>query len=308
MTIHTTLLYGDAGTGKSTAAIKSSILAGQQIRFLALENNAIVAAERVRREMPDLLEGQLVISQPERDKMEIGNFVKNVGLSLNKTLKDLKTEPDIKKKNYKHFHKSLQMLASFKDYQTGQSYGSIETWGDETTLVIDGLTRLSEIIVAHNIGGKLALNQSDFGVSQGLLKSTIRLITENIKCNLIIIAHPKSETTAHGSSETGSKIYPSTLGVALDNWTTTAFSDVIWASRKAGAAFTWNNDHKRAITRAGVLKISDNMKQDFAQMFTKEQMAEWKTIVPEEGVLVADTVAVAEVSTGVGRAIPNKWK
>lgn len=261
------LLYGPAGVGK-TVSLYSLLKAGQKVRFLGLEANAFngmkYAKELFLAGGGKLNPGDLSIARPSKPKRGLAEFASAVEGATKKALKVQRSEVDLKKKDYDGFSNTVAITANFTDEETGESLGSAEDWGKDTTLVIDGLTALSELIIQHNIGGKIAIDQGEWGISQGYLKNFLRLLTDQLQCNLVLIAHPKKEVDEVGG---GKKIYPASLGNAMDNWLPTIFTDVIYASRKEGK-YTWSTDHRQAVTRATYLPVKESMPANFKEFFT----------------------------------------
>lgn len=260
------LLYGQAGTGK-TVSILTLLKAGQKIRFQGLESNAFngmqFAKDKWLAEGHKIPEGALAIAKPLQPKRSLADLIKTTDMAVKTPLKTQRAAIDAKKGDYTGFLNAVKSVNNFIDAETGVDYGSSEDWGDDTTLVIDGLTMLSEMIMAHNIGGKVAINQAEWGVAQVVLKNFLRLLTEQLRCNIILVAHPKKETDL---AVGGTKIYPASLGAAMDNWLSTIFTDVVYASHKNGK-FVWSTDHPQAVTRATYLPMAKELPQDFNQFF-----------------------------------------
>lgn len=257
-----TLVNGESGTGK-TYSIATLLACGQKVRFLAAENNALsgiyagVAAYKGTRS-----ESDLAIMVPKRQKSSIADLAKLADKSLTIPVSTQLTQVDPNRKNYDRYLNVLKGLAEFQG-EDGKSYGSIDSWGLDTTLVVDGLTIICEAIQQAMIGSKLGTTQPEFYAMQNTLQTFLRTLTEDLECNLVLIAHPDKDIDAVSGKQT---IYPANIGKALNNKVPSMFTDVVWAFRK-GKDFLWSTDHPQAVTRASNLPIAAEMKQDFALFF-----------------------------------------
>jgi hypothetical protein len=259
------LVFGDSGTGK-TVSIATLIKAGQKVRFLAAENNAIAGIDMgVKLLKANPTEGQLAVMIPERPKRNVAALLTQSEKFLTVPLEAQFKTADPNRKTYTRYLSVLKGLAKFQDTRNGVEYGDIGSWGSDTTLVVDGLTIICEAIKSAVIGGKLAVSQPEWGVMQNQLMDLIRMLTEDTECNLVLLAHPVKETDPVLGVQ---RIYPANLGQALNTLIPTAFTDVIWSERK-GTTFTWNTDHKQAVTRTTHLPIKDSLPQDYSQFFPK---------------------------------------
>lgn len=265
------LIYGEAGTGK-TFSIKTLLAAGQNVRFLAAENNAIsgieIAVKEYLKEVaakkaPALADGQFAMMVPDRPKKKLTDLVAQQTKFVQIPLEGQFKTADVNRKNYTRYLEILKATTAFVDSKTGVNYGSIDSWGKDTTLVVDGLTIICEAIKAATVGAKLAVSQPEWGVMQGTLMEFIRFLTEDLECNLVLLAHPTKEVDPVLGVQ---RIYPASLGQALNNLLPTAFTDVVWSYRK-GKDFLWSTDHKQAVTRQTVLPLAESMPQDYKQCF-----------------------------------------
>lgn len=254
------LIYGDTGTGK-TCSIATLLLAGQKVRFLAAENNAISG---IKAGIPiwkaEKFAENLAIMVPDRPKMDINKLLKIQEKFIVTPLETQMKSVDPNRKDYTRYISVLKGLADFKD-ENGVSLGTLDQWEEDVTLVVDGLTIICEAIRQAVIGGKLATSQPEWGIMQAQLMALIRLLTEDTKCNIILLAHPVKEIDPILGIQ---RIYPANLGQALNPLIPTCFTDVIWADRK-GTKFTWVTDHKQAVTRTSHLPISAELTQDYRQ-------------------------------------------
>jgi hypothetical protein len=260
------LVYGEAGTGK-TFSVRTLLDAGQKVRFLAAENNAIsgieVALERWKKDNPkaELTTDMFALMIPERPKKKLADLVKSQTKFVEIPLETQFKAVDPERKKYTRYLEVLRSTVAFTDTATGTALGSVDDWGNDTTLVVDSLTIICEAIMQSVIGGKLATSQPEWGVAQKTLVEFIRLLTEDLKCNLVILGHPTKEIDPVLGVQ---RIYPSSVGQALNNLLPSFFTEVVWSYR-SGKDFVWSTDHKQAVTRQTVLPLAEKMQQDYKQ-------------------------------------------
>jgi hypothetical protein len=259
-----TVIYGDSGVGK-TVCVATLLLAGQKVRFLGAENNAIPGIKKgVEIWKAGAHVENLAIMIPDRPKRNSAALLRSMENFLKVPLETQMKQADPNRKDYTRYLSVLKGLTDFKD-EAGASLGAVDSWDESTTFVIDGLTIICEAIRQAVIGGKLTTSQPEWGVMQAQLMDLIRMLTEDTRCNIVLLAHPTKEIDPILGVQ---RIYPANLGQALNPIIPTAFTDVIWAERK-GTDFSWNTDHKTAVCRTTHLPIKDKLPQDFRQFFPK---------------------------------------
>ena len=257
------LLYGETGTGKTTCT-RTLIDAGFEVRFLAAESNAISGITNALEQWEKtkgkkVPEGQFGMMIPARPKKRLADMVKSQGDFIGKSLESQLKAADPKRKDYTRYLEVLKSTVQFVDNRSAKDYGSVDDWGEDTVLVVDGLTIICEAIQQSVLGGKLATSQPEWGVMQKLLVEFLRQLTEDIGCNLVILAHPNKEIDPLLGAQ---KIYPSSIGQALNNLLPTFFTEVVYSVREKGK-FYWCTDHRLAVTRTTVLPIVEKLEQDF---------------------------------------------
>lgn len=257
------LVYGDSGTGK-TVSIASLLNVDQKVRFLAAENNAIagIKAGLPIWKVPADKAKNLAVMVPDRPKRNAASLLAATKKLVDTPLDTLMKAVDPNKKDFTRYLNVLKGLVEFKG-EDGQTHGSLDDWQEDTTFVVDGLTIICEAIMQSVIGGKLTVSQPEWGVAQNQLMALIRMLTEDTRCNIVLLAHPTKEIDEVFST---TRIYPSNLGKALNSLIPTAFTDVVFAYRK-GKDFRWSTDHNQAVTRTSHLPISSELMQDYKQFF-----------------------------------------
>lgn len=144
--------------------------------------------------------------------------------------------PDPNKAKFDLWENILATLAAFTDQRTGEMLGSVDEWGNDYCLVIDGMTGLGRAIMSRVIGSKPIRSPQDWGVAQDQLEAFLQILTTQCRCWVVLLAHVERETDQILG---GSKISVQTLGKALPPKVPSMFSDVIMAVRQ-GQKWTWD--------------------------------------------------------------------
>lgn len=259
------LIYGEAGVGK-TYSIHTLLNAGQKVRFLAAENNAISGIKIAMKEHhPEITPEQFGLMIPARPKRTMADLVKAQTMFVQLPLESQFKSVDPNKKNFTRYLEVLKATVDFQDTATGTKYGCIDDWGEDVTLAVDSMTIICEAIISATIGGKLTMSLPEWGTVQKVLVEFLRQLTEDLKCNLVILGHPVKEIDPIAGTQ---RVYPANLGQALNNLLPTIFTDVMYAERKK-KEFTWSTMHPLAVTRTTHIPIAEKMPQDFMQFFKK---------------------------------------
>jgi hypothetical protein len=129
---------------------------------------------------------------------------------------------------------AMKMLDRWKTPE--EDLGIPATWGEDAILVIDSLTRLSDM--AMNWGSFLAPSGSDgkkdgravYGEAQRIVEAILSLITsESFNTNVIVLAHVKYVERPDGTT----KGYPIGPGSALGPVIPSYFETVLLAERSS---------------------------------------------------------------------------
>lgn len=199
------LLLGDSGSGK-TGSLASLVKAGYKLWIVDLDNGLDI--------LPDLLGKknellQLVNFQTLTDKMKprAGRLIPVKATVWPRTLAMLMDWKDEAPEGYDE---------KVSGKWTSPSLGNINTWGPEDILVIDSLSFLSNAALNYilMLNGRVgqAPHQSDWYQGQQLIEGLLQqLYDENVKCNVIVMAH----VTYLGEDNGPQRGYPNTLGKAL---------------------------------------------------------------------------------------------
>jgi len=259
------LLMGPAGTGK-THSIATAVRAGVEVFYLGLEPGleSLIGAFTDKGEaIPENLHWHQVESQKASFTELISNATKVNTMSLD-TLAKL---ADPNRSKYDQFTKILMALNDFKCDRTGESFGCTDTWTPKRMLVMDGMAGLCRAAMGLVVGGKAVSNQSDWGIAQKQVETLLFMLTNQLKCHFVMIAHVERETDAVLG---GTKIMVSTLGKALGPKLPPMFSDVILTVRE-GNKWSWDTGSALADVKTRNLEVKQGLPADFGQILKKWQ-------------------------------------
>lgn len=194
---------------------------------------------------------------------EMAGSVKQVNTLSYEALKNTR---DPQRNKYDQFE---QFLRNFLDVTTddGEKLGSVDEWGTDTALAIDGLTGEGVAAMAAVIGGKMDKDQKDWGLAQNMVENTTRRLCDACRCHFILLAHVEREPDPLGGT---AKITVSTLGAKLAPKIPPMFSDAVMSVR-LGREFFWDTEDPRADLKTRNLPISPKIKPDFGQIIRKWQ-------------------------------------
>ena len=178
----------------------------------------------------------------------------------------LKRVSDPNRGKYDQFEQFLRNFAKPRD-DSGTEFPSVDLWGTDRVIALDGLTGLGVSALAAVIGGKVDRDQKDWGLAQNLVEGTVRRLCDACRCHFVLLSHIEREPDPLGGP---SKITVSTLGRALAPKIPAMFSDVA-LSQRVKAEFTWNTADPAADLKARNLPIAEKIPQNFATILKKWQ-------------------------------------
>lgn len=178
----------------------------------------------------------------------------------------LKKVSDPNRAKYDQFENFLRNFNAPAD-DAGEVFPSVDKWGTNRVIAIDGLTGLGVSAMAAVIGGKVDRDQKDWGLAQNLVEGTVRRLCDACRCHFVLLAHVEREPDPLGGP---SKVTVSTLGAKLAPKIPAMFSDVALAQRMK-AEFTWNTADPQADLKARNLPIAEKIPQDFGVILRKWQ-------------------------------------
>lgn len=259
------LLEGGSGTGK-TYAIATLVEAGLEVAFLATEQGYETLygywADKGKPVPPNLFVHEVAGPAAGFDTMAAAAQMVNA-----LTYEALIKQTDNNRNKYDQLVKLLTALNQFTDQRTGRNLGSVDSWGTNRALVIDGMTGLSNCAMNLFVGGRIAIDQKDWGLGQRNLENLLRKLTA-CRCHFVLIGHVERELMADG----GSKLTIGTLGKALAPKIPAMFSDVILAKREAnaqGMAWYWDTADPAADLKTRNLAYSAKLPPDFRPIIEK---------------------------------------
>lgn len=259
------LLMGPSGTGK-THSIGSLVDTGVEVHFLAFEAGVESLlgywTDRGKPVPPNLHINTVKPASAGWSEMaDQARFVNTLSYDA------LKKQTDPNRSKYDQFEKFLRTFNDVQEDGTDKKYGSIDGWGTDKCLVIDGLTGLGDAAMKAVIGGKADRDMKDWGLAQNLMENFLRRLTSDCRCHVVILAHVERETDAILG---GVKITVSTLGAKLAPKLPPMFSDVILAVRNVDKWF-WDTANPQADLKTRNLPISSTNRPDFKQILDKWQ-------------------------------------
>lgn len=204
------LLIGDSGAGK-TGSLASLASAGYNVRVVDLDNGLDVLAN--------------VLSDPKggysKDALERVSYCTITDPMKQSGGKLIPVKATV-------WHR-LAKLLNGEDKWGEEDLGPVIKWTDKDVLVIDSLTTASKAALnfALSLNNRLGQRpqQSDWGEGQGYVEGLLQtLFDENVKCNVVVIAHITYAEESRGGPQHG---YPKSLGKALNSVIGTYFNSML---------------------------------------------------------------------------------
>jgi hypothetical protein len=198
------LYLGSPGSGK-TGSLTSLVKAGYKLRIYDFDNLLGSLIQFARRECPDKLDN--VMAQTFTDKMKGTSVPVMMVGGYAKVLPFTDGQPTA-------FINGLTQLNHWKT--DTEDLGSPSTWGQDTFVIIDSLTSMSESAFRYaqalNPGGKET--QVYYFTAQQLIKNVISLLTsKDFDTNVLVLAHIDYSQNEQGLQ----KGFPRTIGSALNS-------------------------------------------------------------------------------------------
>jgi hypothetical protein len=166
------------------------------------------------------------------------------------------------------FEQLLRQLTNFDDQRTGTKHGSVDKWGPDKCIMIDGLTGIGEFVMSMVAGKKPVKSLADWGVAQDAVLRLIHMLCDGCRCHFVLLAHVERETDQVMG---GVKVTVSTLGKALPPKIPPKFSDVILSVRE-GTKWSWSTANVLCDLKTRNLPVADNQPPDFRRIIDK-----WKS-------------------------------
>ena len=164
------------------------------------------------------------------------------------------------------FIRLLGSLEHFTDDRTGEDLGSVESWGNDTILVIETLTALTDAMDRLQCGLRPIRSLPDWQIIQNHIMRLLNMLAQ-LQCHVIMTGHWEKEL----NEVTGRMdITLSTAGKKLAPKISRFWSDMI-LSKREGTTFTWSTTMAGADLKTRHLEFADNITPDYSKM-----LANWK--------------------------------
>jgi hypothetical protein len=163
------------------------------------------------------------------------------------------------------YWKILKACANFTDSQTGEAFGGLETFPTESLFIMDSLSETSNAALKMQTGSRPTASQPDYLVAQNNLLNFLRLLTQGIKCSVIVTAHVDRLTDELNG---GTRITTKSVGKALASDIPQLFSDVILTTR-IGTEWTWDTANAQADLKTRNLPVQSKLKPDFGPLLDR---------------------------------------
>lgn len=261
------LLEGEGGTGK-THAIGTLVDAGVEVFYLAIESGlesliGYWTDIRPDNPKPRPVPANLHWHKIEAPKLSYKDFADQIVRVNTLALDTLAKSMDPNRHMHNLWENVSRSMFDFVDDRTGQHYGSVDDWGPERAIVIDGLTGLCKAAMSCVCGSRPVWNLGDYQVGQKQVEGFLRLTCDHTKCWFILIAHVEKEIDLLNGGQT---IGVSAIGSKLAPLVPPMFSDVIYCTRE-GTRWNWNTARTGVATKARNLPWQDNLPADFRLIY-----------------------------------------
>ena len=264
MKLPNVLLYGDSGTGKTTA-ILSLIECGITPFVQITESNALPVVNQAK--CPDLHYQHI-----KTGASSWGSFrdsLKQVNLLSNDALQKM---AGIDKQKYNQILDMVGALSNFKCDRCGEEFGDVSEFDDTKAVVVDSLSGLNSLALGNAVGGKPILTQPDWGVCMRSELMLIQMLTQIPQAMFVLIAHVAMER-----DEVSGRILrmPKALGTKNAPELPQLFTDVIRSMRE-GTKFTWSTIEADSVARAAHIPLAAGQTPTFHAMMKK-----WREVKEE---------------------------
>ena len=271
----TCLIYGRNGSGKSVGGM--SLLKNPKLKLhvLALDANAAYGIEdaiHIHKITP--VAGQLIICQP---KMSVADAKASFKAVMTGTsARGQKTPKELIKARHDSLINAFDNFVGI-DYATGEEVtcGSVYDWGNDTVLIIDGLSTVTEIIedyerikLRNPNDIEAAVNGWDFTRNvQDKVNQFAEFLTNPtmISCHVLMYGHEKRTVHDVTKEERITFCLAGQKGVSMfmGKFATILYAECI-TTLKDGKLYYWNN--LKGGTDAVARGIPKSNKLDFAKL------------------------------------------
>lgn len=259
------LLVGDSGTGK-THVIRTLLGSGVQPFVLATEPGFRTLAPCDNAQcsicVPTRNEPPIPYAYVSPQSGGIDLLIEQAVAIATKNQEALcKIYDPRRRQDFNQYGEFLALLKNPVDSE-GRAWSPVTTWNTDRCLVVDAITELGPMAMDLYCGRRPLYDKPDYQIAQKLILNTIKLLTCQIRCHVIILAH---SGVGENEREQGNKLTVSMIGRKLAPELPRLFDDMVWAERQE-ATFTWNTIPFGAVSKARNLPLKAGLKPDFKQV------------------------------------------
>jgi hypothetical protein len=193
---------------------------------------------------------------------ESRNYIKLASVSSYESLLKL-TDP-----NRQKYTQLLELYSTCADFICDgctNSFGSIDDFGEDKVVALDGLTGLTKAAKMMWLGARPVIGKNDYQPIQSFIEGFLELLWAGTKCSAILIAHTdRRENELTGVSE----ITISTAGPALVRKLVVKPDEIITTERDERGQYVWNTlSTGNTVNKYRRLVEAPNLAPDFRQIF-----------------------------------------
>lgn len=254
MAKYNVLICGPIGTGKTYSA--RSLIRECKIRTFVLATEPGI--DKILGDIPCSEGLHWHYVRPAQTSWE--TMIRNATLVNTQTMEGLQKMSWPNRSDYQQFLELLGVLTNFKCDRCGETFGAADTWGEDSALVIDGLSGVSTMARDLTVGAKPILTQPEWGVAMRTVETFVKKCCSDLSCTFVLIGHLEREKDEL-SGGTQKKV--STLGNKLAPELLKPFDEVLLA-RRDGKDFFWSTNEFDTELKTRVLGWSATIKPSFA--------------------------------------------
>lgn len=249
------MLQGVVSTGKSYA-LRTLVMPGRETFVLQTEPSEILD------DIP--CSSGLHLARAFPAQIDIQTLIENSRRLNTMTMDSLQKMVDPNKYKYGQFIDLLNQLHNFTCYRCGEKFGDFTAWGLSRTLVIDGMSGLSQMALDLVVGSKPVKTQPEWGAAMDNLERLITMICMNANATFVLLGHVERES----EEVTGGVInMVATLGRKLAPKLPKYFSDVVRCYREIGPnnvpKYLWSTNDSMYVLKNRNLPFSTTLPPDF---------------------------------------------
>ena len=263
------LLEGNIGTGKtySTRTLITENLV-DELFVLSVEPGV----ETILGDMPKDRVHWKYISPA---KTEWSTMIQNAKLVNSQSMEQLQKMQWPTKKDYTQFIQVLETLSNFKCDRTGEEFGSVDEWGTNRALGVDGLSGISRMVMDMTTGAKPIKTQPEWGAAMDTVRQFVEKCCFDTGCTFVLLAHiTKEKDEVSGAFLTT----VDTLGNKLAPQIPKPFDEVVMTKRSQGK-FSWSTEEAMTDLKARILPFSSQIEPNFKTIYEAYE----KKIEEQEG-------------------------